>query len=91
MPIGGRAKFGEVTLHHVAKFADSAGTDPDRLTARTLEMATALPDALWQAGQGITDTMLVKLRERLVKDVAEQAASIDSTAVRQVGKPRRSR
>ena len=27
MPIGGRAKFGEVTLHHVAKFARSQGRD----------------------------------------------------------------
>ncbi len=87
MPIGGRAKFGEVTLHHVAKFARSAGTDPERLTVRTRELAAALPDAVAQAGRGVTDTALVSLRDRLAVAVAAQCASIDSTAARQVAKP----
>lgn len=82
MPIGGRAKFGEVTLHHVAKFARTAGTDPDRLTARARQMATELPDALRHAGQGVSDPMLVKLRDRLAKAVATHGGSIDGTAVR---------
>ena len=74
-------------LHHVAKFARSAGTDPERLTVRTRELAAALPDAVAQAGRGVTDTALVSLRDRLAVAVAAQCASIDSTAARQVAKP----
>ncbi|MGQ4600459.1 HipA domain-containing protein [Nocardia sp. R6R-6] len=82
MPIGGRSKFGEVTLHHIAKFARNVGTDPDRLVARTREMAAGLPDALTAVGGAITDTTLASLRARLVDAVAEQCATIDTAEVR---------
>lgn len=87
MPIGGRARFGEITLHHVAKFARAAGTDPDRLVARTRELAAALPDALAEAG-GVQAMESKTLRSRLVRAVADHCVTIDTTAVRRVA-PRR--
>ncbi|WP_405166330.1 type II toxin-antitoxin system HipA family toxin [Nocardia sp. NBC_01499] len=78
MPIGGWSKFGEVTLHHIEKFAHKAGTDPDRLVARTREIAAGLPGALAEADRGITDPVLVSLRTRLVDTVAEHCATIDA-------------
>ncbi|MEU1984814.1 type II toxin-antitoxin system HipA family toxin [Nocardia sp. NPDC019395] len=81
MPIGGRARFGEVTLHHVAKFARGIGTDPDRLIARTRELAAALPDALSAAG-GVHTAEPGSFRARLVDSVAAHCATIDSTEVR---------
>ncbi|WP_280421055.1 hypothetical protein [Nocardia carnea] len=83
MPISGRARFGEVTLHHVAKFARAVGTDPDRLVTRTRELAGALPDALAEAG-GIRAAEPKTLRARLVRAVATHCATIDTTAVRRV-------
>jgi len=86
MPIGGRSKFGEVTLHHVAKFARNVGTDPDRLVARTREMAAALPAALSEVGVGDTDTTLMSLHARLVDAVAEHCATIDTSEIRRIVK-----
>ncbi|NKY35046.1 type II toxin-antitoxin system HipA family toxin [Nocardia speluncae] len=83
MPIGGRARFGEVTLHHVAKFARAVGTDPDRLIARTRELVAALPEALSEAG-GIRTAEPPELRARLTRAVAVQCATIDTTTVRRV-------
>ena len=83
MPIGGRARFGEVTLHHVAKFARAVGTDPDRLVTRTRELAGTLPDALAEAG-GVQATEPKGLRYRLVRVVADHCATVDTTAVRRV-------
>lgn len=81
MPIGGRARFGEVTLHHVAKFARSIGTDPERLVARTRELAAGLPAALSEAG-GVRTTEPASFRARLVDAVAAHCATIDTTEVR---------
>ncbi|MEV6557504.1 type II toxin-antitoxin system HipA family toxin [Nocardia sp. NPDC051756] len=78
MPIDGRSKFGEVTLHHVEKFARKAGTDPDRLVARTREIAVGLPTALAEADRGITDPALADLRARLVDTVAGHCATIET-------------
>ncbi len=86
MPIGGRSKFGEVTLHHVAKFARTVGTDPDRLIARTREMAATLPAALTEVGCAVTDTTLAALRARLVDTVAEHCATIGTTEIRRTAK-----
>ncbi len=79
MPIAGRSKFGEVTLRHIEKFAGAAGTDPDRLVARTREMAAALPDALAQVDPDATDDAMVALRADLVDAVAEHCATLDPT------------
>lgn len=77
MPIDGRSRFGEVTLRQIEKFAQKAGTDPDRLVARTREIATALPGALTEADRGINAPQLAALRTRLVDAVAEHCATIE--------------
>ncbi|MFG1792771.1 type II toxin-antitoxin system HipA family toxin [Nocardia sp. NPDC049149] len=88
MPIDGRARFGDVALHHVAKFAQKAGTDPDRLIERTRELVSALPDALAETGGAIGDSSLTLLRTRLVDAVAAHATTIDTMDVRKViGRP----
>jgi serine/threonine-protein kinase HipA len=46
MSIAGHNKFGDVKLKHLERFANNTGTSPERLVARTCEMATQLPDAI---------------------------------------------
>jgi serine/threonine-protein kinase HipA len=82
MPIGGRSRFGEVTLHHVAEFAHTVGADPDRLVARTREMAAALPDVLSETSPAVIDPTLTSLRTRLVDTVAAHCTTIDTTDTR---------
>jgi serine/threonine-protein kinase HipA len=49
MSLGGHNKFGDVTMRHIERFAMNTGTDPDRLVARTREMAANLPVAIAEA------------------------------------------
>jgi serine/threonine-protein kinase HipA len=80
MPIAGRSRFGEVTLQHVRRFAQGAGTDQQRLVARALDMAARLPEALAQAGEGFTSKPLVQLRDKLIDTVAAQCESFVTTS-----------
>jgi len=79
MPIAGRSRFGEVTLHGVERFAGAAGTDPQRLVARACDMAAQFPDALAQAGADFTSATLIQLRDKLKDTVAAHCASFEAT------------
>ncbi|MGJ6127412.1 type II toxin-antitoxin system HipA family toxin [Mycolicibacterium sp. Y3] len=77
MPIAGKSKFGTVDLATIAKFADKAGTDPDRLVARTREMAAALPDAIAAAAADIPTATLGDLATALRTGIRQQCATLD--------------
>ncbi len=77
MPIAGHSRFGEVTMRDVEKFGAAAGTDPQRLSERTRDMAAQLPDALRQAGADFTAPPLIALRDKLVDAVAAHCASLE--------------
>lgn len=78
MPIGGKSRFGDVDLHHVEKFARNAGTDPDRLVARTREMAEALPQAFIDAAKDLpTSTDAAKLAGQIADGITRQRDTLD--------------
>ena len=77
MPIAGRSKFGTVDLAAIAKFADKAGTDPDRLVERTREMAAALPDALAAAAAVVPAAALGDLATALQNGIRQQCSTLD--------------
>lgn len=77
MPIAGRSKFGTVDLAAIAKFADKAGTDPDRLVERTRAMAAGLPDAIAAAAADIPAATLGDLATALQAGISQQCATLD--------------
>ncbi|BBN50867.1 type II toxin-antitoxin system HipA family toxin [Mycobacterium avium] len=77
MPIAGKSKFGTVDLAAIAKFADKAGTDPDRLVERTRQMAAALPDAIAAAAADIPADTLGDLAALLQAGISQQCATLD--------------
>lgn len=77
MPIAGHSRFGDVTLHHVEKFAVTAGTDPDRLVQRTREMAAELPDAIRAAAADIPAEALGTLAAELRDGIAAHCTTLD--------------
>lgn len=77
MPIGGHSRFGDVTLHHIERFATNAGTDPDRLVAATRQFAADLPDAIATAAADIPPQSLGQLADELRDGIAEHCATLD--------------
>ena len=77
MPIAGKSKFGTVDLAVIAKFADKAGTDPDRLVERTREMAAALPDAIAAAAADIPTAALGDLAVALQTGIRQLCSTLD--------------
>lgn len=78
MPIGGKSRFGDVDLHYIEKFARNAGTDPDRLVARTREMAEALPQAFIDAAKDLPATTdATDIAGRIADGIARQRDSLD--------------
>lgn len=77
MPIAGHSRFGDVSLQHIEKFAEAAGTDPDRLVARTREMAEQLPDAITAAAADIPTEALGPLADELRGAIAQHCTTLD--------------
>jgi serine/threonine-protein kinase HipA len=77
MSIAGHNKFGDVKLQHVERLAKNTGTSPERLVARTREMAAQLPDAIADAAENVKAEGLVELRDALIREVGALTATID--------------
>lgn len=77
MSIASHNKFGDVNMRHIERFATNTGTDPDRLVARTREMATILPDAIADAASKISGEGLTELSEVLVRETRALAGTLD--------------
>lgn len=77
MSIAGHNKFGDVTLKHVERFAKNTGTSPERLVARTREMAAQLPDAIADAAGNVKAEGLTELRDALIAEVRALTATVD--------------
>jgi serine/threonine-protein kinase HipA len=78
MSIAGHNKFGDVTMRHIERFASNTGTDPDRLVARTREMATILPTAIADTASKISGKESTWLRDKLIREITALAATIDA-------------
>lgn len=76
MSIAGHNKFGDVKLKHLERFANNTGTSPERLVARTREMATQLPDAIADAAADLEAEGLIELRDSLIREVRALTATI---------------
>lgn len=77
MSIAGHNKFGDVKLQHVERLAKNTGTSPERLVARTRDMAAQLPDAIADAAENVKAEGLVQLRDALIREVRALTATID--------------
>lgn len=78
MSLGGHNKFGDVTMRHIERFAMNTGTDPDRLVARTREMAANLPVAIAEAASKTRGVGLAELSDKLVREIRALAATLDA-------------
>jgi hypothetical protein len=76
MSIAGQNKFGDVKLKHLERFANNTGTSPERLVARTREMAMQLPDAIAGAAVDVKAEGLIELRDSLIREVRALTATI---------------
>jgi serine/threonine-protein kinase HipA len=77
MSIAGHNKFGDVKLQHVERLAKNTGTSPERLVARTREMAAQLPDAIADAAENVKAEGLAELRDALIQEVGALTATIE--------------
>lgn len=81
MPIGGKSRFGDVDLHYIEKFARNAGTDPDRLVARTRELAEALPQTIIDAANDLpASTDAAALAGQIADGITRQRDTLDPRA-----------
>lgn len=78
MSVAGHNKFGDVKMRHIERFARNTGTDPDRLVARTREMATNLPAAIADAASKSSGEGLTELSEALVRETSALAATLEA-------------
>lgn len=76
MSIGGHNKFGDVKMRHIERFATNTGTDPDRLVARTRELAANLPTAIADAASKISGKGLAELSEALISETRALATTL---------------
>lgn len=76
MSISGHNKFGDVKMRHIDRFARNTGTDPDRLVARTRDMAKNLPPAIADAASRITGAGLGVLTAALISETRALAATL---------------
>lgn len=78
MSLSGHNKFGDVRMRHIERFAKNTGTNPDRLIARTREMATNLPIAIAEVASRSSGERLTELSEALVRETRALAATLDA-------------